>query len=156
MSLQSHLPRYPDAKHPNEFQRGLEFQDFVVEVLAKQLGIVIQIFSSQRYQFSSGESVQGWEIKLDSRCTETGRLSIEIAEKSRSDMPNWTPSGICRDDNTIFYVQGNRQVFWVFFKKHLRWVLDTKAPPLQDKKTVRTFYLPIEKADRLGLRIDVR
>ena len=74
------VPSYPDAKHPNEFQRGLEFEDFVKEYLAKNMGWVITTYSSKAYQFSEGESIQGFEFKLDNPCTETGRLSIEIAE----------------------------------------------------------------------------
>lgn len=149
------LPIYPDAKHGNEFERGLRFQDFVIEALAKELGLVIQIFSSQRYQFQNGESVQGWEIKLDSRCTETGRLSIEVAEKSNKDMPNWTPSGIFRKDNTLFYVQGNRDCFWLFFKKHLQWLYEKEKPSVTEKYgTIRTFYLPVSRADKVGLRVE--
>ena len=150
------LPSYPDAKHANEFERGLRFQDFVIEALAKHLGIVIQIFSSQRYQFNNGESVQGWEIKLDKRCTGTGRLSVETAEKSRADIPFWTPSGIFRKDNTLFYVQGNKEVFWVFFKHHLVNHFNEQRPYEVEKfGTVRTFYMNNTKADELGLRIDL-
>lgn len=149
------LPSYPDAKNDNEFERGLRFQDFVVEALTRELGIVIQIFSSQRYQFDNGESVQGWEIKLDSWCTKSGRLSIELAEKSRADIPVWTPSGIFRDDNTLFYVQGNKECFWLFFRKHLRWIFEREEPEVHEKRgTIRTFYLPIERADKIGIRIE--
>ena len=62
--------------------------------------IILQNMSSQKYQFNIGENLQGFEIKLDTRCTETGRMSIEVAEKSRADSTKWTPSGIYREDNS--------------------------------------------------------
>jgi hypothetical protein len=93
--------RYPDSKDQQSDENGREFQDFCCVELAR-VGIVVQLFSSRRYQFEQGESVQGVEIKLDRRCTETGRLSIEIAEKTRADQRNWIASGIYRQDNTAF------------------------------------------------------
>lgn len=156
MSSQQY-PDYPDAKHLNEYERGLVFQDFVVESLFKQYGIIVQIYSSREYQYSRGESVQRVEIKLDARCTETRRLSIEVAEKSRASMSDWTPSGICRDDNTVFYAQGNEECFWLFFKKHLRLIYEKEHPVVTEKHgTIKTFYIPITRADKIGIRISAR
>lgn len=149
------IPEYPDAKHHNEFERGLKYQDFVMNTLAKRLGWVIQVNSSKAYQFAEGESIQGFEFKLDDRCTETNRLSIEVAEKSKKDIRIWTPSGICRKDNTIFYIQGNYTSFWIFFVKHLRDWYDRTHPEVIEKfGTIQTCYMPIQLADLLGYRID--
>ena len=82
-------PIYPNAKRPTVFAEGIEFQDFVCKFLAKH-HIILQNLASKKYQLAIGENLQGFEIKLDQRCTETGRMSIEIAEKSRADMPSWT------------------------------------------------------------------
>ncbi len=112
-------PEYPNAKHSNEFERGLGYQDFVCVELAKR-HVILQNIASKRFQFDVGENLQGYEIKLDERCGDTGRLSIEVAEKSKADMPNWTPSGIFRDDNSWLYVQGNYQIIFIFTVKWLR------------------------------------
>ena len=72
--------RYPDCPDANSFQSGLEFQDFVCLRLAQE-HVILQNTGSKLYQLRIGENLQGFEIKLDRRCTETGRLSIEIAEQ---------------------------------------------------------------------------
>lgn len=140
---------YPQSKNPISFQQGLEFQDFVVEQFAKQ-GFYIQLHSSKKYQFERGESVQRCEIKLDNRCTETGRLSIEIAERTRTEL-GWTPSGIYRGDNTIFYVQGNQSLLFLFDKKVLRRYHSFKLKQAfeespRETPTVRKFYMPFADA----------
>ena len=81
---------YPNSKNANSFADGMEFQDFVVEQF-NAWGLYIQLHSSKRYQFERGESVQRVEIKLDNRCTETGRLSIEVGERTSINGP-WVSS----------------------------------------------------------------
>lgn len=148
-------PCYPDAKSTTPFQDGLEFQDYCCQMLAKHSGVILQNLSSKKYQIQIGENLQGFEIKLDDRCTETGRLSIEVAEKSRNEatLP-WTPSGICRSDNTWLYIQGNRKVLFVFAKQFLLNYFQTKSPPLKEKYgTIRTFYLSFDVAKRHAAKV---
>lgn len=147
-------PSYPDAKSPSSFQDGLEFQDFVCTTLAAQ-GIVLQNLSSRKYQYDVGENLQGFEIKLDSRCTDTMRLSIEVAEKTRDDsfLP-WTPSGICRDDNSWLYIQGNYQVLFVFAKNWLnRYYTEKRPEVVQNRPTIKTFFLPFSIAKRCAAKV---
>lgn len=156
-------PSYPDAKRPTTFEEGLLYQDFVVQQLAERLGLNVQVYSSLRYQLQRGESIQGIEIKLDILCTETGRLSIEIAEKARADMPTFVPSGIFRNDNTWLYIQGNYQRLYVFPKKLLQRVyyghfarLFPRAipkPKVIELPTIRKFYLDLKDADWLAAKI---
>lgn len=128
-----------------------------MDTLARRLGWVVTIHSSKSYQFGQGESVQGFEFKLDDRCTETSRLSIEVAEKSRKDIPVWTNSGIFRGDNTIFYVHGNHQSFWIFAKKHLRaWFKKFEPEVVSKFGTIKTFYMPVSVADSVCIhRLDI-
>lgn len=145
--------RYPDSKNPNSVQEGLEFQDKVMDRLA-EAGMLLQNYTSKKYQFEKGENRQGWEIKLDNRCTETGRLSIETYEKTAKDRA-WVRSGVLRDDNGWIYVQGNNECFWVFLKKFLRSLYDcTQNGVLRYKRkeelTIKAFYLPLEDADKYG------
>lgn len=146
-------PVYPDSKDKNSFQSGLEFQDFVCNELAKE-GIILQNLASRRYQFEVGENLQGFEIKLDRLFLSTGRLSIEIAEKSRADMPNWTPSGIYRDDNTWLYIHGNYQRLYIFPKNLLRKLHNTRRYQEDEAHgTVRKFYLPIKDAAKYAAKV---
>lgn len=146
-----------NSNHQNSLEVGHEFQDFITEKLAKEFGIAITIFQSKKYQFQKGESLQGVEIKYDARstgdctytqCTATGNVGIEIAEKSNSDMPKFTPSGIYRLDNSWIYVVGNYDCAWVFMKKHL--VLMHKSGKYKEivsRPTLKTMLLPIQDAD---------
>lgn len=147
-------PRYPDAKSPTSFQDGLEFQDFVCAELAKR-GIVLQNLGSKKYQLDVGENLQGFEIKLDNLCTRTGRLSIEIAEKSRDDpMLDWTDSGIMRKDNSWLYIQGNRSILFIFSKKFLRRWMNIKKPKIEEcRGTIRKFYISLKDAKKFAERV---
>jgi len=145
---------YPDSPNGASFSDGMQFQDWVVERMSRE-GFYIQLYSSRYYQYHKGESIQKCEIKLDNRCTDTGRLSIEVAEKSRASIDVWTPSGIKRNDNTIFYVQGNTERLYLFAKKDLLLYLETRRPELAefppDGPTIRRFFLPFAEADRMCL-----
>ena len=144
-------PIYPDAKRPNTFQDGLEFQDYVVDILTKEIGLPLSNYSSKKWQYNVGENKQGVEIKLDNRCTETNRLSIEIAEKSRASMPNYTMSGIYRDDNTWLYVHGNREIFFIFPKRYLVMLHRKNLYKEKTMPTIKTFYLPMPDAEYYAL-----
>jgi hypothetical protein len=151
-------PSYPDAKSQTSFQDGLEFQDFVCSQLARH-GVILQNLSSKKYQFDIGENLQGFEIKLDSICTRSGRLSIEVAEKTRDDPGRpWTPSGILRGDNTWLYIQGNYEILFVFSRKTLAAWYNQRILPyaglLAEKHgTIRTFYIDFGAAIRLAAKV---
>lgn len=144
-------------KHNNSLEVGHEFQDFIVEKLIKELGISVSIFQSKKYQFQKGESLQGVEIKYDARstgdctyhkCTPTGNVGIEVAEKSNANLPYFTPSGIYRLDNSWLYIVGNYHCAWVFSKKHLILMHKTgKYKVVNTLPTIQTMLLPIEEAD---------
>lgn len=132
---------YPDAKHKDPFEMGLEFQDFVCVLLAKH-GIILQNIVSKKHQIDTGENLQGFEIKLDTRWTDTGRLSIEIAEKSSATRKEFVPSGIYRNDNSWLYIQGNYDGLFIFPKKTLILLHKTQRFPEKEMPTIKTFYLP--------------
>jgi hypothetical protein len=139
---------YPAAPHPDSLGVGALFQDFVIEVLSKR-GINIQVYTSKEKQLTVGESIQGFEIKLDSRSADTGRLSIEVAEKSNPNNAMWVDSGIFRKDNAIFYIQGNYMGFYVFEKKTLIHLFRKhKFGVSEFNGTIRRFYLPLDLAAR--------
>lgn len=147
-------PRYPDAPRQGTYQIGLEFQDFVCRELARE-HIILQNTCSKKWQIEVGENLQGFEIKFDARCSDTGRLSIEVAEKAR-DLPlaPWVPSGIMRGDNTWLYIQGNYQTLYIFAKNWLRRWYTEKSPETEEKfGTIRTFYLKTEVAEVMAARV---
>lgn len=149
MTYQKQPSMYPDAK-PGTFEQGLEFQDFCRPLLLKY-GIIAAYYTSKKYQIKEGESVFGVEIKLDNLCTKTKRMSIEIAEKSRAANYKFVPSGIMRPDNTWLYVQGNFEIVYVFSKKFLVNLYNSKKPDINTRPTIQTFYLSLVDADKYSL-----
>ena len=148
-------PIYPDADRATVFEEGLEFQDFVADLLAKELGITLTSYSSKRYQTDKGENRQGFEIKLDKRLSDTGNVSIEVAEKSTAQQSRWTPSGIMRNDNSWIYVQGNMDIVFVFGKKVLVEGFKNKYADKvwEPKSTIRTFLMPVPVARLWALKV---
>lgn len=142
-----------NSGHINSFEVGNEFQDFVCIELAKH-GIILQNINSKKYQYETGENLQGFEIKYDSRCSgdrdtePTNRLSIEIAEKTKAENPNYVPSGIYRNDNSWMYIQGNYMMFWVFPKNILKLLHESNRYKEAELPTIKSFYLPIVDADK--------
>jgi len=150
-------PVYPNAKTTSSFQDGMEFQDFVCTELAKQ-NIILQNLSSKKWQYNVGENLQGFEIKFDSVCTKSERLSIEIFEKSKAENQTWIKSGILREDNSWIYIQGNYDILFVFAKNFLIRFFELKKPEVQEKfGTIKTFYLPFNFAKLYAAKtIDLR
>jgi hypothetical protein len=143
---------YPDAKSQTALTDGEIYQDFVANELLRRHQIHIDYYRTRHEQYDIGESVQGYEVKLDQRCTDTGRLSIEIAEKTKAANCLWVPSGIYRKDNTVYYVQGNYIVFYVFLKSVLVGLHPHyKLTETEKYGTIRTFYLPLQMAKQSAL-----
>lgn len=147
-------PHYPDGKRSTLFEEGLEFQDFVADLLLSELGIALTSYSSQKFQLR-GENRQGMEIKLDRRMSDTGRISFEVAEKSNSKIRDWTPSGIMRDDNSWLYIQGNYKKLFVFGKEILKLVYEKQylKKTWEPTPTIKTFLMPIDEAERIALKV---
>lgn len=143
--------RYPDSKNCNSIQQGLEFQDFVMETLWSEYGLIIQNYTSKKYQLSKGENVQGFEIKLDNWCTQTHRLSIEVAERTAIDRP-WVDSGIYAG-KSIFYIHGNLKCFWLFLTSFLQRLHRTGRYETKTEATIKAFYLPEADAGKYGVQV---
>lgn len=139
-------PIYPDSKHRDSYELGLEFQDFVNKKLTEELGFTFTNYQSARFQFGEGENRQGIEIKLDEPMSRTERLSIEIAEKSKAHNLNWVPSGIYRYDNTWLYIQGNYDIFFIFPKNILIALHKKNFYQEHEEPTVKAFFIPKDDA----------
>lgn len=123
-------------------KEGETYQQFVRLQLLERYRLPIDYYTTKHEQFHIGESKQGIEVKLDNRCTETGRLSIELAEKTRAEQSIWAASGIFRKDNTVFYVQGNYDIIFFFSKKVLQRYYLKNKPEIHELPTIKKFYLP--------------
>ena len=108
--------------YAENFRLGLEYQDFVFEQLRHMDGMPIFLgaYASQKYQNERGESPSGIEIKYDRKFRQTGNLYIEVAEKSDAQLPNYTLSGVMREDNSWLYLIGDYDEAFIFPKVLLR------------------------------------
>lgn len=107
--------------YKSKLEVALEYQDFIADQLRKMDPcIILGAYSSRKWQMNHGESASGIEIKYDRKMRETGNLYIEVAEKSCPEMPEYTPSGIMRDDNTWLYLIGDYEEAFLFSKSQLK------------------------------------
>jgi hypothetical protein len=148
-------PDYPDADRPTVFDEALKFQDFIVDLMIKEVGIAMSNYCSKYYQHNIGENRQGIEIKYDRRILETGNVSIEVAEKSRADIANWTNSGILREDNSWLYIQGNYDIVLIFGKEILKRLYYARyiEKVWEPKKTIKTFLMKLDDAKKYALKV---
>lgn len=107
-----------------------------------------------KYAQLEGETEEGVEIKYDGRMEDTGRVYIEMQEKTHIDNENYILSGIYRNDNSKLFLIGNMTQWFLFSKEKLVW-LDRLDPPfLYRPKPTGTsigFCIPIENAKHLCL-----
>jgi hypothetical protein len=132
-------------KNRRERFRRVEF----VRQIVNPWGITMWHYEDRLFQYAIGENRQGCEVKFDEPCTRTGRLSIEIAEKTRAANHEWIASGIMRRDNSWLYIQGNYAITFIFAKN---WLIRYYAEKIglsdiaEYNGTVRKFYLPVKAA----------
>ena len=123
-----------NSYYADKLKEGQEFEDFVQDALAAR-GIFLGNYTSQKYQIEKGENMLGMEIKRDGRFRDTGNFYIETAEKTHKDKPNWTPSGIMRDDNSWLFCIGDEKGFCVFDKKLIRRLIEHPGYTFRDTET---------------------
>lgn len=132
-----------------KFEEALFYQDFVVDVLLKELGFAVTQYASRQYQCTVGESRQGVEIKHDWQYAKTGNLFIEVGEKAKPRPGPFAPSGIRRDDNSWLYVIGDYNTIFGYSITILRLLQDSGNYPsfIIDRGTSIGFLLPSHKND---------
>lgn len=133
-----------EAYRRNKLESGHLYQDFVVDVLFRTIGLVVVQYASRAYQIAVGESRTGIEIKHDEKFATTGNLWIEIAEKARPREGDYVPAGIERSDNTWLYVIGDYNTIFAIPKAFLRRLAATGRYPIRENGTFtsRGFLLP--------------
>lgn len=127
---------------------GQEYQDFVFEQLRKMDGMPIFLgaYSSKKYQFKKGESPSGLEIKFDGKFKDTGNLYIEVAEKSSPDMPEYTLSGVMRENNSILYLIGDYEQAFLLGTIRTRYLCNISNSHIRfvQTKTSQGYLFPLD------------
>ena len=140
---------YEDTYKP-QLEEAAKYQDFITDELLKH-GIVLNQYASCEYQRKVGESASGIEIKHDKQMAETGNVYIETAEKSNPSKPNYTDSGVYRNDNTWLYLIGDYNTALLFSKNQLRQCIESDETWRMEKNiiyretpTSRGYTFPVE------------
>jgi hypothetical protein len=133
-------------------QKGLEFQDYVSQVLMNELGISLTTYNSIKYQIIKGENRQGFEIKFDDKFKETSNLYIEVKEKAKAENKYYVDSGIYRNDNTWLYIIGDYTQLFIFGKNHLQLMDRTNKYRKVRTPTSIGFLLPYTDAVKYSLK----
>lgn len=138
--------------YKTQLERGLEFQDFVYEIL-NRYGISTVSYSSRLFQRHFGENKGGLEIKFDGKLVETGNLYIEVAEKSSPHLLTYVQSGIYRECNE--YVIGNYDILYRLPIRILRALRSSKEYREIEinLRTSRGFLLPAHRAEQFAIQI---
>lgn len=126
-------------EYKKHFQEGLEYQDFIKDLLIKELGLPLTTYTSKKYQLK-GENKQGIEIKYNSKYTEYKCCYFEIAEKAKKENSRYIDSGIYRLDSWLF-VCGDYNTIFIFGTKFLRQLFEAKNYEIKIKPTSRGFVL---------------
>lgn len=133
-------------------QKGLEYQDFVTDVLINELGIALSSYGSTKYQYTKGENKQGFEIKFDDKYKTTNNLYIETKEKSNKLNLYFVESGIFRNDNTWLFVIGNYEEIFIFSKKHLKLMFESKKFRSVETETSKGFLIDKKNAENYCIK----
>jgi len=135
------------------FEKGLEYQDFVADMLADKYSILLTSYSSERYQLAVGENRQGIEIKFDDQFKNTGNLYIEFAEKRNGDNEKYVDSGIMREDNSWLYLIGDYNNIYIFGINFLKRMYISKKYKEVETPTSKGFLINKETADKWATNI---
>ena len=105
--------------YKEKLQASFEFENYIAELLQCDFNLDLQQFLTPEGQYDLGENELGIEIKNDTLIKKWGNVYIEYAEKSNSENYVFVKSGILKDDNSIYFLIGDRDGFWIFRKERL-------------------------------------
>lgn len=104
----------------NELKQSREFVNYWIGVINRKMcWKLTPVDSSKLQQTQLCDTQEGFEFKWDKKFEDTGNFWIEIEEKHHPDQEKYIPSGILRDDNTVFYCIGNFNILYFVPKRTL-------------------------------------
>jgi len=142
--------------HAKKMSESAPFEDYVAELMINLVKIPLINFKTKKYQFSHGENAQGFEIKWDRQFKTTGNLFIEVQERI-GNMGRYVDSGIFRNDNSLYYIQGDFGLFYVFQRNILQHILETLKYVIIEinERSAKGFLLPVSMAEKYaGFKIE--
>jgi len=108
-----------DDRYNTCLMRGQYYERAVNDLFKTHYDIDLGIYETMEEQYNIGESKLCIEVKYDRKSWGTGNLYIETQEKTSADKYSFTDSGILRNDNSKFYLIGNKEEFFMIDKNFL-------------------------------------
>lgn len=134
-------------------KEGQEYQDFVQEVFRMGFALMFQNHSSEYYQKKYGENKLGLEIKFNKKYSETGNLWIELQAKTDPAQRKYWDEGINRNDNAWLFVTGTYDKVFIFAKRDLKELADTRKTLENGRRTSIGFLIPDAEAVKVALKV---
>ena len=144
-----------------QFEESCVFQDFLAGKLLPH-GIILQSYTSKKYQLEHGESLNGIEIKLDKQFRKTNNFYLEIDER-RGEKAPWVPSLLSKEDNSWLCIYGDYEEIYIFalttLRRYYERCIHKKAQGDPDHsalfkstKTSRGLLLPLSWAQHMTIK----
>jgi hypothetical protein len=126
-----------------KLEEGEHFQEYVKTILEDTLNIQLSYYESKEDQLI-GENEQGFEVKYDIKSKNSPNIYIEYQEKANIKNNHYVDSGIMRKDNTWIYCIGNEVELFLFSKKRLQELRDSKKYTFKhvQTETSKGFLIP--------------
>ncbi|MFV8362987.1 hypothetical protein ACNQGO_06305 [Flavobacterium sp. ZT3P35] len=102
-----------------KLQESFIFENQIANILEKEYDLEIGQYLTPEGQYDLGENALGIEIKNDTLIAKYGNVYIEYQEKSKSSNSVFINSGILKNDNSIYFLIGTIDAFYIFKKKRL-------------------------------------
>ena len=118
--------RKNDAYTIQQLERGALMELYIDDEF-KRYGIDIGFFYSPTNQYH-GESSMGIEIKHDMKSRVTGNFYIECYETHAHCLHHFTPSGILKQSNTIFWLIGTPEEYYIVYENSLKQLFFSMNP----------------------------
>ena len=126
--------RNKTAYYKTKLQAAFEFENYIEKLLKDKYNLDLKPFLTPEGQYKKGENELGIEIKNDTLIKKYGNFYIEYAEKSKGSNTNFVKSGVLKDDNSIYFLIGDKSEFWIFKKSKLMEIYREEKKNLKDKK----------------------
>ena len=111
--------RYKNNYYKGKLQDSFIFENYIASLLENEYDLEIGSYLTPEGQYDLGENALGIEIKNDTLIAKYGNVYIEYQEKSQSSNAVYINSGILKNDNSIYFLIGTIDAFYIFKKKRL-------------------------------------
>ena len=135
-----------DQVYIDRLKKAHEFEIFVEDSF-KRLGIDIGLYKTKEGQYT-GETEIGLEIKYDMQLTDTGNIYIEYQEKASPEEREYYNSGILKQDNTKYWLIGNKKEHYFIAKSELLKYYKNKTRDVRTE-TSKGFLIPRKEAKQI-------